>query len=56
VRVDLRDTMIKLRQDAIQRDMKELVVVYGWSAIRLGIEVLEEGFRLRENRGCADPT
>lgn len=31
----------RLRNDAIERGMQELAIVYGWSAIRLGQELLQ---------------
>lgn len=37
-----RDALIALRADAIERGMLELAIVYGWTVIRVGSEVLEE--------------
>ena len=31
-----------LRQDAIDRGMSDLAIVYGWNAIALGAEILQE--------------
>jgi hypothetical protein len=33
-------TMKRLRADAIERGMQELAITYGWSAIRIGCEIL----------------
>lgn len=40
---EIRRAMILLRQDAIERGMDDLAIVYGWSAIRLGSEILAGG-------------
>lgn len=39
---DARDTIIRLRTDAIDRGLTELALAYGWSAIRLGEELWAE--------------
>lgn len=36
-----RDTMVMLRQNAIEASMLDLAITYGWSALRLGFECLE---------------
>lgn len=36
-----RDTMVMLRQNAIDAGMLDLATVYGWAAIRLGFECIE---------------
>ena len=37
---DIRDMLLMLRQDALDRGMQELALAYGWSAIRIGMERL----------------
>lgn len=37
-----RDTILKLRADALRRGMYELGLAYGWSAIRMGGEILDQ--------------
>lgn len=34
-------SLMQLRADAIKRGMIELAVVYGWSATRVGFEILK---------------
>jgi hypothetical protein len=36
----IRETIWRLRQDALERRMIELAITYGWSAIRLADEEL----------------
>lgn len=45
---DVRRTMMILRLDAIQRRMLDLAEVYGWSAIRLGGEMLAANTRFND--------
>jgi hypothetical protein len=45
-----RNSMIKLRGDAIDRGMTELAVAYGWSAIRLGGEWLAKAPRRQKDK------
>jgi hypothetical protein len=40
--VTVRQSMLKLREDAIERDMLDLAGAYGWSAIRLGEEEFQQ--------------
>lgn len=40
--------IVRLRQDAIARGMSELAIAYGWSAIRLGAERIDELAAYRE--------
>ncbi len=37
-----RETILKLRADAIERGDIDLAIVYGWSAIRMGAQELPE--------------
>lgn len=37
----LRETLLRLRTDAVERGMMELAIAYGWSAIQLGSEILK---------------
>jgi hypothetical protein len=36
------NVLLFLREDALARGMKDLAIVYGWSAIKLKCEVLNE--------------
>ena len=38
----LRDSFIRLRNDALDRNMQGLAIVYGWSAIRLSGELISK--------------
>lgn len=42
------ETIMRLRKSALQHGMEELAITYGWSAIRLGNEILAE---LEANHG-----
>lgn len=37
----IHETINELRRDALERDMTDLAIAYGWSAIRLGEEYLK---------------
>jgi hypothetical protein len=36
-----RKTLMTLRDDALARGYPDLAIVYGWSAIRVGFELIE---------------
>jgi hypothetical protein len=38
-------TMERLREDAVERGLRDLAIVYGWSAIRIGQEAVAEAMR-----------
>ena len=42
---EIRWTLIRLREDAIARRMFDLAEAYGWSAIRLGSEILAQEYK-----------
>jgi hypothetical protein len=37
-------TLLALRKDAIERDMRDLALVYGWSAVERGDILMRERF------------
>lgn len=39
-------SLMVLRLDAKERGMQELCIVYGWSAIRLGFQMIADGQRI----------
>lgn len=45
-----RQAMILLREDALRRDLPELAIVYGWSAIDSGLTELIE--RAKQLAAC----
>jgi hypothetical protein len=41
-----RRAMVAMQKDAKERGMLDLAVVYGWSAIRRGQEIIDEQMKL----------
>jgi len=52
--VDVRDTMVRLHDDAMSRGDPTTAAVYAWSAIRLGNIMIERNMRLLERRTGKD--
>ena len=53
--MDTRDAMMVLRHDAVLRGMWDIATVYGWSAIRLGDELVAANLRNLANHRRLPP-
>lgn len=45
---EVRRTLMLLRYDALERGMADLAIVYGWSAMRIGTEMLQTGAKFND--------
>lgn len=47
-RLAVQTSLIRLRQDAKERNMPDLAIAYGWSAVRISGEIVIEASKVLE--------
>lgn len=45
---EVRRSLMTLRYDALEREMTDLAIVYGWASMRLGAEMLAAGDKFKD--------